>query len=57
VSVVALRRARGWTIVNGDGGAISLTTTEAQNLRRLLGNELDASKSYTAATPAKARWH
>lgn len=56
MGVVALRRARGWTVVNETGDAISLTKAEAQTLRQQLNNELDRQVSYTTASPAKARW-
>lgn len=55
MGVIAQRRARGWTIVNDNGEALAITQGEAQELRHILANELDA-KPYTTATPAKARF-
>lgn len=55
MGVIALRRARGWTIVKDNGDALAITQGEAQELRHILANELDA-KPYTTATPAKARF-
>lgn len=55
MGVIALRKARGWTIVKDTGEAFAITQSEAQALRHILANELDA-KPYNTATPAKARF-